>query len=72
MVAAYRDPVELVAAAAGDRPDIVLIDLNDDAMEGLIAARELRERSDDLRIVLLVDYADPLIVRSALDHRVDA
>jgi DNA-binding NarL/FixJ family response regulator len=49
-----------------------LIDLNDDVMEGLIAARELRERSDDLRIVLLVDYADPLIVRSALDHRVDA
>ena len=57
---------------ADDPADVVLIDLNDGAMEGLIAARELRERFDDLRIALLVDYADPFVVRSALDHRVDA
>jgi DNA-binding NarL/FixJ family response regulator len=57
---------------ADDAADVVLIDLNDGAMEGLIAARELRERFDELRIALLVDYADPFVVRSALDHRVDA
>jgi len=72
VVAAYRDPSDLVASVTTDAPDIVLIDLNDGAMEGLIAARELRERFDDLRIVLLVDYADPFVVRSALDQRVDA
>jgi DNA-binding NarL/FixJ family response regulator len=61
-----------VAATEEDTPDVVLIDLNDDAMEGLIAARELRDRSDELRIALLIDYTDPFVVRSALDHRVDA
>jgi DNA-binding NarL/FixJ family response regulator len=61
-----------VAATEEEAPDVVLIDLNDDAMEGLIAARELRDRSDELRIALLIDYTDPFVVRSALDHRVDA
>jgi DNA-binding NarL/FixJ family response regulator len=72
VTATFRDPSHLVSSTEDDAPDVVLIDLNDDAMEGLIAARELRDRSDDLRIALLVDYADPFVVRSALDHRVDA
>jgi DNA-binding NarL/FixJ family response regulator len=72
VVGAFLDPADLVDAADADGPDVVLIDLHDGAVEGLIAARELRDRRPDVRIVLLVDHADPLVVRSALDQRVEA
>lgn len=72
VVGAFLDLSDLVRGADGDRPDVVLIDLHGDAAEGLIVARELRERRPDVRIVLLADHADPLVVRSALDQRVEA
>ena len=59
-----RQAVELFDQTA---PDLVLLDINMPVMDGLAALKALREKSEDVAIVMLTSLASAEIVEQALE-----
>jgi DNA-binding NarL/FixJ family response regulator len=52
--------------AGGQRPDVVLMDLAMEPVDGIAATRAIRDRYDDIEIVALTSFADEERVHAAL------
>ena len=53
--------------AAGRRPDVVLMDLQMEPIDGIETTRRIRARYDDVEIVALTSFAEEARVHAALD-----
>ena len=73
---AARDDIEIVADVANGRlavdraralkPDIVVLDLSMPEMNGLAAARELKEQLPDVRVIAMTRHSDDAYVQELL------
>jgi len=52
---------------AGRRPDVVLMDLRMEPVDGIQTTRRMRERFDDVAIVALTSFADEGLVHDAIE-----
>ncbi len=57
---------EGLAAAANERPDLIVLDITMPVMDGVEATRIIREKYPDIQIVALTSSKDEEIVKSAL------
>jgi DNA-binding NarL/FixJ family response regulator len=53
--------------AEGRRPDVVVMDLQMEPLDGVESTRRIRARYDDVEVVVLTSYADEGLVRAALE-----
>ncbi len=53
--------------AHGQRPDVVVMDLQMEPLDGVESTRRIRARYDDVEVVVLTSYADDGLVRAALE-----
>jgi len=53
--------------ADGQRPDVVVMDLQMEPLDGVESTRRIRARYDDVEVVVLTSYADDGLVRAALE-----
>jgi len=63
---------EVVKAAEDTRPDVALLDIEMPGMDGLAAARELKQHSPDTQIVILTTFGRPGFLRRAMESGVSA
>jgi DNA-binding NarL/FixJ family response regulator len=66
VVAEAEDGVEAVASAIRERPDVAILDVSMPRMTGLQAAREIRTRRPETRVLLLSMHDDERYVFDAL------
>jgi DNA-binding NarL/FixJ family response regulator len=66
VVAEAEDGVDAVASAIRERPDIAILDVSMPRMTGLQAAREIRARQPDTRVLLLSMHDDERYVFDAV------
>ncbi|MFD1669269.1 MULTISPECIES: response regulator [Streptomyces] len=62
---------DVLDAAKGVRPDLVIVDVNMPGLDGLTAAERLRDQLPDSRILVLTVLDAPNVLRRAQDVRVD-
>ena len=67
MVGTVLDGTSLVEAAVDLQPDLIIADLSMPGTDGLTALKQLRRLFPNTRVILLTNYADPFLVRYALD-----
>jgi DNA-binding NarL/FixJ family response regulator len=67
VVAVVDDGYALVKAAARLRPDMVVTDISMPGMDGIQAAREMRQHQPLLRIVFITVHDDVALARIALE-----
>jgi two-component system response regulator DesR len=67
VVAQARDGQAALAAALGQRPDIVLTDIEMPGMSGLELAAALKAQGSSARVIILTTFARPGFLRRALD-----
>jgi len=53
--------------AEGSRPDVVLMDMKMEPLDGVETTRRIRERYEDVAVVVLTSFGEGRHVRSALD-----
>jgi two-component system response regulator DesR len=58
---------EVVAAAVATRPDVALLDIEMPGLDGLAAARALRERLPSCRVLMLTTFGRPGYLRRAME-----
>ena len=63
-----RDGREAVAMAEQQKPDIVLLDVRMPVMDGVEAARIIRERLPEVQVAMLTTFDDDVYVLEALRH----
>jgi DNA-binding NarL/FixJ family response regulator len=66
VVGTAADGQEALTLAEQTQPDVVLMDLRMPHLDGAAAARQLRERCPDVRVIVLTTYADDRSVIDAL------
>jgi DNA-binding NarL/FixJ family response regulator len=66
VVGEASDPAEAVVAATRERPDIILLDLDLGATNGLDLLPELRRAAPEARVIVLTGVRDPDIHRRAV------
>jgi len=66
VVAEASNGVEAIEKARAHRPDIVLMDVRMDGMDGIEACRELRSELPDTRVLMLTSFAEEESVVAAL------
>jgi DNA-binding NarL/FixJ family response regulator len=62
---------ELLDLLKGNRPDLLILDINLPAKNGLEVLQEVRKSLKGTRILVLTMYDDPKIIKSAFDQKVD-
>jgi DNA-binding NarL/FixJ family response regulator len=67
VVGAANDGEEVIAAARRLRPDVIVLDISMPVLNGLKAARRLKETGMRTKIVFCTTHADPTFVREAFD-----
>lgn len=65
IVGKAADGSELVQKVARLKPDIVVLDISMPRLNGIEAAREIREKSPEAKIVFLTQYADRAYIQEA-------
>jgi DNA-binding NarL/FixJ family response regulator len=65
IVAAVRDGSELIRTALRTKPDIVVLDISMPVVNGLEAAREIRQAAPQTKIVFLSQQSDKAFVQEA-------
>ncbi|MFI1420121.1 response regulator [Streptomyces sp. NPDC020731] len=71
VVAEVGSGEDVLDAAKGTRPDLVIVDVNMPGLDGLTAAERLRDQLPDSRILVLTVLDAPNVLRRAQDVRVD-
>jgi CheY-like chemotaxis protein len=66
------DGLEAVERYADERPDWVLMDVSMPRLDGISAARRIRDVDPGARIIMVTDYDDPKLRRAAADAGVVA
>ena len=67
LVGTVRDGGALLEAAKTLSPDVVVVDLAMPGTDGLTALKQIRNELPHIRVILLTNYDDPMLVRHALD-----
>ena len=67
IVGTAQDGRAIVEAAERLRPDIVVLDVSMPVLNGIDAARQIRQARPDMIIVFLTMHASPMYLRRALD-----
>jgi PAS domain S-box-containing protein len=67
IIAEASDGPEAVQKAEDLKPDLILLDIGLPKLNGIEAAKQIRQRSPGSRIIFLSQNSDPDIVRAALD-----
>jgi DNA-binding NarL/FixJ family response regulator len=62
---------ELLNLLKGQRPDLLILDINLPSKNGLEVLQEMRKSLKGTRILVLTMYDDPKIIKSAFDQKVD-
>jgi DNA-binding NarL/FixJ family response regulator len=62
---------ELLTLLKGQRPDLLILDINIPSKNGLEVLQEMRKSLKGTRILVLTMYDDPKIIKSAFDQKVD-
>jgi len=63
---------EVVAAAQDTKPDVALLDIEMPGRDGLHAARELKEHTPDVKVIILTTFGRPGFLRRAMESGVSA
>jgi DNA-binding NarL/FixJ family response regulator len=66
VVATVGDGCELVAAAERLHPDVIVTDITMPRLDGIAAARAIRQENQDVRIVFVTAHNDPSLVQRIL------
>ena len=66
-VARARDGREALAAAAGDRPDVVVLDVGLPGINGLEVLRRLHHQDPSIAVIMISGNADATLGRSTLN-----
>ena len=61
VVGEARDGPEAVSLAARHRPDVVLLDIRMPGIDGLAAAREIKDATPEVTIIILTSYDTPAL-----------
>ena len=67
LVGTVRDGGALIEAAQTLKPDVVVADLSMPGTNGLTALKQIRSQLPHVRLILLTNYDDPMLVRHALE-----
>lgn len=67
IVCETSDGLYAVQKAEELRPDLVIMDVGLETLNGIYAARRIRSAADNSRILFFTAYTDPEIVRDALE-----
>lgn len=59
------DGTALLEAVRTRPPDVVLLDISMRGMDGIVVARELRERHPEIRVIFVTAHSEPTYVREA-------
>ncbi len=62
---------ELLELLKGNRPDLLILDINIPTKNGLEVLQDVRKSLKGTRILVLTMYDDPKIIKSAFDQKVD-
>jgi DNA-binding NarL/FixJ family response regulator len=64
-----NEALELLARLDGEgrRPDVVVMDLQMEPVDGIESTREIRSRYDDVEVVVLTSFGEPERVHAALE-----
>lgn len=57
---------ELVVASSNLHPDLIVLDITMPVLNGIEAARQIRKRDPDVKLVFVSMHADPIYVREAM------
>ena len=63
--------LELLELLKGNRPDLLILDINIPTKNGLEVLQDVRKSLKGTRILVLTMYDDPKIIKSAFDQKVD-